>query len=109
MIMSGFTTIEMSSSLLDCQFSEGGLDGRRGQDHDEWKRIAAGACNSTSAGPEADAGEGCDGVGAVAASGPAVGDTGAPGRRRRVGALRAWSALEPANPRGAQDEDPPAL
>ena len=25
------------------------------------------------------------------------------------GASRAWPALEPANPRGAQDEDPPAL
>jgi len=41
MIMSAFPNIEMSSSLIDCPFSQGGRDGRRGQSTHEWEGTAA--------------------------------------------------------------------
>lgn len=63
MIMSAFTTIEMSSSLRDCGPSQGGTDGQRGPGHHEGAGTPAGARDSPDDGAEADAGPGGDRAG----------------------------------------------
>ena len=58
MIVSAFTTIDMSSSLRDCQPSQEGPEGQRGQGHHEREGTQAGVCDSPDDGAAVDAGEG---------------------------------------------------
>ena len=58
MIASAFTTKDMSSSLRDCQPSQEGPEGQRGQGHHEREGTQAGVCDSPDDGAAVDAGEG---------------------------------------------------
>ena len=58
MILSAFTTVEMSSWLRDCRPSHGGPDGQRGQGHHACEGTQAGVCDSPDEGAAADAGPG---------------------------------------------------
>src|SRR4030065_2242186 len=97
MIMSAFTKVEMSSSLLDCRPLQGGQDGQRGQGHHEGKGTQAGACDSPDDGEEADAGEGGHPTGADATPHPAPPRAGGAGGRPRAGASGTGEAIQPAD------------
>src|SRR5579863_3603568 len=109
MIMSGFAKIEMSSSLLDCRPSQGGSDGRRGQGHDEWEGTAAGACDSPGGGAEDHPGGGRGPVGIDDAARPAAHGAGAARGGPGPSPSRTGPAVEPADGRADQGEDPPAV
>lgn len=71
MIMSGLAKVEMSSSLIDWPLSKGWQDGRRGPSHDEWKGIAAGACDPPGDGADAHARRSGQAVGPHGSTDPA--------------------------------------
>src|SRR3990172_2697522 len=94
MIMSGSTTIEMSSWLIECPSCKGGRNERRGQNSDEHERAAEGASDPSGAGGETQADTGGKDAGAFGPAGSADDESGPGGGRSRSGSSKSRKAIE---------------